>query len=42
MEKHAKGGKTFIAVGAGHLLGEHGLVALMADHGIKAERVDVK
>jgi uncharacterized protein len=39
IEKQIKAGKTFVAVGAGHLLGPDGVVALLAKSGIKAERV---
>jgi uncharacterized protein YbaP (TraB family) len=39
LEKHMDAGTTFIAVGAAHLLGERGLVALLQKKGRTARRV---
>jgi hypothetical protein len=38
IETYATGGGAFIAVGLGHLLGEHGLVAVLAHAGYTVER----
>ncbi len=41
IEKHIKQGKTFIAVGAGHLLGDKGLIDLLIKRGIHPKRIRV-
>lgn len=38
IEKHAESGGAFVAVGLGHLLGEHGLVAMLKTAGYTVER----
>ena len=39
IEKHIKQGKTFIAVGAGHLLGDKGLLARLTQKGMSPKRI---
>ena len=38
LEQHISGGRAFIAVGVGHLIGEQGLVALLRERGYRVER----
>jgi len=41
IEAYLEGGNTFIAVGAGHLVGDRGVIALLRERGYNVERVPV-